>query len=158
MVSGMVALPEVKLRQQIPTERHIELYCDWSLTGFLPPLTYNLAIIILCALHGFLTRKLPENFNDAWYIFVSVTTTSFLWMVFLPTYFTSIYASNQVILLASCLLLNAAISLLCLYCPKLYAIYFLDEAELKIAPSMAIGSSTVNPSVVINPSQSIEPY
>ena len=148
MISGMIALPEVKLRQQIPTEKHVELYCDWSLTGFLPPLAYNLAVIILCALHGFLTRKLPENFNEAWYIFVSVSTTSFLWTVFLPTYFTSVYASNQIILLASCLLLNASITLLCLYLPKIYAIYFMDEAKLTFAPTMAMGSSTVTPSVI----------
>ena len=78
MITGLFALPEVKLRQQIATEAHVELYCNTSLDGFLPPLVYNLSIIILCGCHGFLTRKLPENFNEAWYIFVSVATTSFL--------------------------------------------------------------------------------
>ena len=156
----MVALPKVKLRQQVPTEKHVELYCDWSLTGFLPPLAYNLVIIILCALHGFLTRRLPENFNEAWYIFVSVTTTSFLWTVFLPTYFTSYYAINQVILLASCLLLNATITLLCLYVPKLYAIYFLDEATLKFLQTLGLQSSSIVPSVQSNHPEeiSVAPY
>ncbi len=160
MISGMIALPEVKLRQQIPTEKHVELYCDWSLTGFLPPLAYNLAVIILCALHGFLTRKLPENFNEAWYIFVSVSTTTFLWTVFLPTYFTTFYATNQVVLLASCLLLNAGLTLLCLYIPKIYAIYFMDETKLKFSQTLGMESSSVAPSMISNHGQelSVAPY
>ena len=82
---------------------------------------------------GFLTRRLPENFNESWYIFVSVSTTTFLWMVFLPTYFTTFYAHYQVALLATSLILNASITLLCLYVPKIYAIYFIDEEQLKYA-------------------------
>ena len=62
--------------------------------------------------------------------FISVSTTTFMWMVFLPTYFTTFYAYHQAALLAFCLLLNASITLLCLYIPKIYAIYFIDEDKL----------------------------
>ncbi len=147
MITGLFALPEVKLRQQIATEAHVELYCNTSLDGFLPPLVYNLSIIILCGCHGFLTRKLPENFNEAWYIFVSVATTSFLWLVFLPSYFTAFYAKYKVILLASCLLLNASITIGCLFLPKMYAVYFIDEGTLKYSISTGTETNHIAPSV-----------
>ena len=115
---------------KVPTEKHVELFCSLPLEGFLAPLSYNLLLILLCAIYGFLTRKLPENFNESWHIFVSVCTTMFLWVVFLPTYFTTFYAYHQAALLAFCLLLNASITLLCLYVPKIYAIHYVSEDRI----------------------------
>ena len=91
----------------------------------------NLILLLLCACFGFLTRKLPENFNEAWYIFVSVSSTAFLWLVFLPTYFTTFYAVHQAALLATCLILNATITLCCLFLPKIYSIFYMDESNMK---------------------------
>ncbi len=130
---------------KVPTERHVELFCDLPLEGFLAPLSYNLALILLCAIYGFLTRNLPENFNESWYIFVSVATTTFLWTVFLPTYFTTFYAYHQAALLAFCLILNASITLLCLYVPKIYAIYFVEEDSMTF--SSEIGQASLSRSV-----------
>ena len=126
----LIGLPEVRLRMKVPTEKHVELFCSLPLEGFLAPLSYNLLLILLCAIYGFLTRKLPENFNESWHIFVSVCTTMFLWVVFLPTYFTTFYAYHQAALLAFCLLLNASITLLCLYVPKIYAIFYVSEDKI----------------------------
>lgn len=117
---------------QITTVKYVEILCSLPLTGLLPPLCLNLIFILTCAVFGFLTRKLPENFNESWYIFVSVTTTTFLWLVFLPAYFTAFYAVNQIVLFCSCLLINASVTLLCLYVPKIYCIYFMDEKDAKI--------------------------
>ena len=60
-------LPEARLRHKVPTDRHVELYCDLPLYAFLAPLGYNLILILLCAIYGFLTRKLPDNFKESWY-------------------------------------------------------------------------------------------
>ena len=132
-ISGTLAEPYVTKRMQIPTKKYVELLCEQSLQGFLVPLAYNLLIIFACAVYGFLTRKLPENFNESWYIFVSVSTTAFLWMVFLPTYFTMFYAHHQAAILAFCLIVNAAITLLCLFVPKVYALYFVEESDIKFS-------------------------
>ena len=148
---------------QVPTEKHVELFCDLPLEGLLIPLGYNLALIILCAVYGFLTRKLPENFNESWYIFISVSTTTFLWVVFLPTYFTTFYAYHQAALLAFCLILNASITLLCLYVPKIYAVYFVDEDKLKFdnatgpKPGPSTNMSSVNNGVTIGRSNQVAP-
>ena len=90
--------------------------------------------------------NLPENFIETWYIFVSVSTTVFMWLVFLPTYFTVFYAVHQAALLALCLLLNATVPLACLFLPKIYAIYWLDEASIKFAGFS--GTNSVNPASV----------
>ncbi len=66
LTSMMIWPPTVKLRQQVATEKHVELFCSLPLEGFLIPLSYNLILIVLCALYGFLTRRLPENFNESW--------------------------------------------------------------------------------------------
>ena len=145
-----MGLPEVKTRQQIVIKKHVELYCDSSLQGFLPPLAYNMALIISCGIHAFLTRQLPENFNEAWYIFVSVTTTSFLWMGFLPTYFTTMNASYQVILIAFCLFFNASITLMCMFMPKIFAIYFVDESKIKFSPAIGTETSSINTNIQPN--------
>lgn len=149
-VTGILVPPVARLQMQIPTEKHVELFCDLPLEGLLIPLAYNLTLIILCAVYGFLTRKLPENFNESWYIFISVSTTTFLWIVFIPTYFTTFHAYHQAALLAFCLILNASITLLCLYIPKIYAIYFIDEDQLKFVnvtnalPGTSTNMSSVN--------------
>ncbi len=134
------------LRMPVVTERYVELYCHVTLVGLLTPLAYNLFIIILTAIHGFLTRKYPENFNESWHIFISVSTATFLWAVFLPTYFTTFYANHRSILLAFCLILNAGVTLLCLYVPKLYALYFVSEDRLTLE-TMA----TSKPITMVNP-------
>ncbi len=82
------------------------------------------------------TSTLSPYDLDLWfsvfrYIFVSVSTTTFLWIVFLPSYFNTFYSYHQASILAFCLLLNATITLLALYAPKLYAIYFVDESDLQ---------------------------
>ena len=58
-------------------------------------------------------------------------TTTFLWVVFIPTYFTTFYAYQKSILLATCLILNATITLLLLFCPKIYAVYFVNQSKIK---------------------------
>ncbi len=74
----------------------LQYLCSTSLKG-----TFTLSFILICLLFyifpsGFLTRKLPANFNESWFIFVSVATTVFIWCVFLPTYFTTYHANHQV--------------------------------------------------------------
>lgn len=120
----------------------MELHCYVGLKGFLPSLTYNILLVSISSYYGFLTRKLPENFNEASYIFVSVSTTLFVWLVLLPVYFTTEMAKYQSILLASTCLLNSLITLVCLFLPKLYAIWFMDEQNLKIISSTTNTVST----------------
>ena len=66
MVTTVITPPVDRLRMQVVSEKHVELFCDLALEGFLAPLCYNMLLIILCGVYGYLTRKLPENFNESW--------------------------------------------------------------------------------------------
>ena len=124
--------PGALLKMPIPTERFVELLCVLPLQNLLIPLCFNLLLLVLCAIFGFLTRKLPDNFNESWYIFISVTTTLFVWIAFLPTYFVAFFAYHKAALLALALILNAAVTTLCLFAPKIYALYYVDEKRIKV--------------------------
>ena len=121
-----------RLQMPVLTEKFVELVCYISLEVLLIPLCYNLFLLLVCALYGFLTRKLPDNFNESWYIFISVTTTLFVWVAFLPTYFTAFYAYHKSALLSLALILNAAVTAVCLFAPKIYAVYYIKDDQIKV--------------------------
>ena len=136
------------LRHPDRLEPYTELHCELQPTELITLLACNLLLLGGCAVFGFLTRKLPANFNESHFMFVSVATTIFLWMVMLPTYFTTFYAIYQSALLAICLLLNAYITLVCLFIPKLYAVYFVSEENLEFGAVTGVGTiSNARPSV-----------
>ena len=120
------------MKMPVLTEQFVELLCVLPLQNLVIPLSYNLFLLLLCAVFGFLTRKLPDNFNESWYIFISVMTTLFVWIAFLPTYFVAFYAYHKAALLALALILNGAVTSLCLFTPKVYALYYIDEKDIKV--------------------------
>ena len=124
------------LRMPSPFEAYVEIYCLNSLVAFLAPLSYNICIILTCTLIGFFTRKLPDNFNESWFIFISAATTLFAWAVFVPAYFTMYYAYLQSVILGFCLVLNCFITLGCLFSPILYAVIFIPNENIKFSASM----------------------
>ena len=120
----------------------MESMCDLSLQGLIPPLTYNVMLVGVCLIWAFKARSLPDNFNESHYIFLSVCCTLFVWVAFLPTYFSAFYASQKTLLLVVALVLNSFIVLLCLYCPKVYAIFYVgeDKMNLKMITTTSIAS------------------
>ena len=124
--------PMAEEKMPVATTKHVELSCRLPPINLLSPLCYNILLLFLCAIFGFLTRKLPDNFNESWYIFISVTTTLFVWIAFLPTYFMAFYAYHKSALLGLALILNGGVTILCLFAPKMYAVYFVDEKGIKV--------------------------
>ena len=115
------------------TEQYVELMCNLPLPNLVVPLSYNMLLLFLCSIFGFLSRKLPDNFNESWYIFISVTTTLFVWVAFLPTYLTTFYAYHKEALLGLALILNATVTILCLFAPKIYAVHYVDDKDIRIS-------------------------
>ena len=113
-----------------PLQPYAEIDCLVDLRSFLIPLCYNMLLLSICSVLGYLTKALPENFNDSRYIFVSISTTLFMWIVFLPTYFTTFHSYHKAALLDVCLLLNSYITMLCQFGPKVYAVFFARESDM----------------------------
>jgi 7 transmembrane sweet-taste receptor of 3 GCPR len=110
---------------------YIELYCRKSVAWFLIPLSYNMILMIGCAVLGFLARHLPENFNDSQFIFISVSTTLFVWILFIPAYFTAYYAYLQSVIIGFCLVSNIGVTLGCQFIRIVYAVLFVPTDKIQ---------------------------
>lgn len=78
----LILYPSEAVRvQAVESEKYVELLCDVALAGFLPPLAYNVLLIVACCVYGFMCRKFPANFNEAYFIFLLTTMTTFTWLV-----------------------------------------------------------------------------
>lgn len=147
-ISLVIWKPGSERIQKVEIEKRVELTCKNPLPALILPLSFNILLLLLCGIYGYLSRKLPENFNESWYIFVSVATTIFLWIVFLPTYFTMFYVYYKVIILAICLIINATLTLLCLFMPKIYALFFISEEDLIFGTMTKSEVTKVGPSSI----------
>jgi 7 transmembrane sweet-taste receptor of 3 GCPR len=122
-ITVVTSPPTVGLRMPVPTERLVEITCAVPVEGYVTSLVFNVMLIVVCTWYAFKTRMLPDNFNESRYITLCVYTTLVIWLAFVPSYFTTIHAYQRLVLTSSALALNATVMLLCLFTPRIYAIY-----------------------------------
>ena len=135
------------MRMPVITEPYVELMCKFPTWVMLTPLSFSLLLILAACSLAFKTRRLPENFNESWFIFLSSATTVFLWLAFLTTYFTTFYAYHKSIVLSLVLILNGLIVTLCMLCPKIYAVYFVNNSAITyFNTNLQTNSVAVHPS------------
>ena len=60
-------------------------------------------------------------------------TTLFIWVAFLPTYYVTFYAYHKAALLAFAMILNGVVTVVCFFVPKIYAVFYVDEKDIKVA-------------------------
>ena len=113
-----------------PPDGHLELFCQFSY-GFLASCIYNLLLILACCYYAFRARKVPDNFNESKFIAVSVYSTLILCLAAIPLYSTATSVVQKIASVSMAVLLNAFLTMVCVYLPKLYAIHFIcnEEAE-----------------------------
>ena len=95
-------------------------------TGFSVTLAYNFLLLIVTTYFAFRTRKVPQNFNEAKFINITVYSLCILWLAFIPMYFVStsvLRASFQTGALTIAIILTATICLCCLLVPKVYFLF-----------------------------------
>ena len=126
-----VAIATIWLAVQHPGVKHVfrgkttELQCSASSdVGLIVSLGYNLLLLILSTYFAFLARKIPENFNEAKFINVTLYTIIIIWLAFIPTYLAtanlnSIYQTSSLII---AIVLTTTTTLMCLFAPKIYLI------------------------------------
>ncbi|XP_052788467.1 metabotropic glutamate receptor 2-like [Mya arenaria] len=115
--------PVVALQMPLRTERLVELSCTLPQVGLLASLSFNLVLVIITTFYAFKTRKLPQNYKESRYIAFCVDTTLLIWVTFVPTYFTTSRAAAKTTILAVALLLNASVTVSCLFIPRIYSLY-----------------------------------
>lgn len=110
-------------------EKRVHKACYESQFCFIASVSFNLLLMVVCAVHCFKTRNLPANFNEAKFIMFSIYSTVLLWLWFLPTYLSTTDMVGKVLCIAAALLVNVLSSLVFLFLPKLYCVYFVPKAE-----------------------------
>ena len=127
--------------------RSAELRCGESpITGLSVSLSYNFLLLLLSTYFAFRARKVPENFNEAKYINVTLYTLCIVWLAFIPTYFVtaSFQAVFQTCSLTIAIILSATTTLACLFVPKLILLVsFRKNANLKATSDTPQTKSTM---------------
>ncbi len=114
-----------------PPKNYIEEYCEFG-TGLAVGVIYNFVIITGCCIIAFLARKVPSNYNESKFIGISVYSTLIVTLAAVPVYSTANAVLQKVATLCMVLLLNAYLTLICVYIPKLYAIKFVKDDGLNV--------------------------
>ncbi|KAH3772752.1 metabotropic glutamate receptor 2-like [Dreissena polymorpha] len=123
IISTSLQPPEVILQMPRRNEKFVELFCNLPHVGLLVSLSYNLVLVVICAFYAFKTRKLPDNYKESRYIAFCVDTTLLIWVTFVPTYFTATRAAAKTTILAVSLLLNASVTLTCLFITRIMSLF-----------------------------------
>lgn len=103
-----------------------ELKCGESpYIGLSVSFGYNLLLLLLSTYFAFRARKVPQNFNEAKFINLTLYTTVIIWLAFIPTYFATsqlgtIYQTSSLVIGIA---LSATTTLCCLFAPKLYYLF-----------------------------------
>ena len=115
-----------------------ELRCGESLhIGLSVSLGYNFLLLMATLYFAFRTRKVPQNFNEARFINLTMYTLSVLWLAFIPTYYATanLDTNYQTGSLVLAIILNATVTLCILFVPKIYFIFTREQTDHFIPPS-----------------------
>ena len=103
-----------------------ELLCSENpFIGLSVTLAYNLLLLVVTTYFAFRTRKVPQNFNEAKFINLTMYTLCVLWLAFIPTYFitTALRTSFHTGSLVISIILSVTVTLCCLLVPKVYFLF-----------------------------------
>jgi hypothetical protein len=125
--------------------RTVDLRCGESPYYGLPvSLAYNLFLLILSTYFAFQTRKVPDNFNEAKFINITMYSLCIIWLGFLPAYFVSVQFGTEYesFFLLLAIILSASTTLMCLLMPKIFII-LLNKSEKDSKETVTSNFTTV---------------
>lgn len=132
-----------------PMRSEVILKCNVNDSSFLISQVYNMVLITVCTYYAILTRKVPENFNEAKFIGFTMYTTCVIWLAFIPIYFgTGNSFEIQITTLCISISLSAYVTLVCLFSPKLYIIVFQPEKNVRKLTMNSFGAKKTTTSLV----------
>ncbi|XP_046848090.1 LOW QUALITY PROTEIN: extracellular calcium-sensing receptor-like [Xenia sp. Carnegie-2017] len=91
--------------------------------------SYEYGLSFICTYQAYLVRKVPENYNEAWYITITMVTISTNILI----YFISVIGAqdkNKAYVYFTVKSLTATVALGCMFIPKVYIIIFKPEKNV----------------------------
>ncbi|KAM7535362.1 hypothetical protein Aperf_G00000099435 [Anoplocephala perfoliata] len=108
------------------------LRCAIKDSSMVTSLAYIMLLIVVCTIYAVKTRSIPENFNESRFIGFAMYTTCIIWLAFVPIYFATMNNFEiQISTLSVSVSLSATVTLVCLFAPKVYIIYFHPEKNIR---------------------------
>jgi ABC-type branched-subunit amino acid transport system substrate-binding protein len=133
LISVQVVIAVIWLIAEVPSvtfrysDFSTELICGEStLVELAISLVYSFLLLLATTYYGFRTRNVPQNFNEAKFISFTMYALCILWVAFIPIYFAAtarlgvVYQTGSLML---AIILNATITLCCLFVPKIYYLF-----------------------------------
>ena len=121
---------ESKKIHPFPSEKYVEHHCTIPIGLLLTPLSFSFILIVICAFYGYKTRKLPHNFNESKHIFIYICINLMLYVLFLPSFYAATNLYHKIMLMQMTLIISASAMLLCLFVPKVYAVYCVKASDM----------------------------
>ena len=119
-----LAIEPPRVKQVVVNRKALELICDHNPHATLVvTVLYNLILLIGSTYFAFRTRKVPENFNEARFINITLFTLCLVWLAFVPTFYVSTVELSmvyQVFFLLLTIILSASVTMCCLLMPKVF--------------------------------------
>ncbi|XP_038077741.1 metabotropic glutamate receptor 3-like [Patiria miniata] len=134
--------PSVILEMPNERENKLQVTCQLNIVETVGVMVWDVALIIVCCIFAFMTRKLPENYNETRFITFCSFCTLVVYVTFSPIYFTSKEPYYQASYYSAGLIINATVTLTCLFAVKIYALYFVDEDEMNIFTQTRLRANT----------------
>ncbi|XP_033648059.1 extracellular calcium-sensing receptor-like [Asterias rubens] len=122
----LVIRPSKVLLDQDISNSKVYAQCDSEVLAFVVMYTYNAILSCVCFVFSFRARKIPENFHETRYITVTMLFYMVIWVVSLPTYFSTTGKLQALMQIISVLLTNYMI-LGFMFVPKFYIIFITPE-------------------------------
>ncbi|XP_072043031.1 metabotropic glutamate receptor-like [Amphiura filiformis] len=129
---------------------YAEYYCQFYY-GFLITCIYNTILVLLCCYYAFKSRQVPDNYNESKFIGISVYSNLVICLCVVPVYSVTKSAVYKIAVVCLALVVNAYLHVICVYVPKIYAVKYVSEADMKVqrqswgasTHSTSMGSTTI---------------
>ncbi|XP_070567299.1 metabotropic glutamate receptor 3-like [Ptychodera flava] len=132
VIALVIQPPAAVLSMPDPTRPFVELRCADTEVAFFIYAFYSLILISVCSYEAFKTRRLPNNYNESKFITFDIFTSLVVLLAFMPSYVFSISAAHVCVYVIMASLIDAYVTLACLFLPKIYAVKFVSEGEMHL--------------------------
>ena len=134
IVSIWLAVQPPKVEEVEVNRKTLQLVCSHNPSAtLLVNLLYNIFLLLGSAYFGFRTRTVPENYNEAKFINVTLVTLCLVWIVFVPTFYISTVELGTVyqsFFLLLAIILSASTIMGCLLMPRALIVIFQKVQEI----------------------------
>ncbi|XP_071445912.1 metabotropic glutamate receptor 2-like [Hetaerina americana] len=145
LVSGVwfVVAPPRAIHHHPTRESNLLVCASHTDASYALAFGYPILLLVVTTVYAFLTRRIPEAFNESRQLGATMYATCVVWLAFVPTYFgTAAHVPLRVASVAVAFSLSASVAVACLFAPKVYIVLIRPELNVRQSRIGAMSSSS----------------